>query len=113
MARSVCCLHRLSLVVERGLGGGGVERYIRLVVVREGINLGQRGRRLAHVELASHDVGDETRSVLAEEVDFTAREFDRSPLCLRFILQKSNNVLLLLRRRAKDFYAQKFFRIQP
>ena len=74
MTRSVRDLHRLSLVVERRLGGGVVvERYIRLVVVHEGINLRQCGRRLPHVELAGNDIGDEARAVFAEEVDFGGR----------------------------------------
>jgi hypothetical protein len=32
--------------------------------------VGQPRRRLAHVELAGHDVGDEAGAVFAEEVDF-------------------------------------------
>ena len=39
-------------------------------IVGEGIDLGQRSRRLAHVELAGHDIGDEARAVFAEEVRF-------------------------------------------
>ena len=66
-ARSAHDLRRfLVTVVETG-SLAGIERIVRLlvVVIREGIDLGQRGRRLTNVELAGHDIGDEARAVFA------------------------------------------------
>ena len=38
-----------------------------VIRLRKGIDLGQRGRRLAHVELASDDIGDQAGAVFAEK----------------------------------------------
>ena len=61
-----CDLRLLLPVVERRRRRLRIERMVHLVVDREGIDLGQRGRRLSHIELAGHDIGYEARSVFAE-----------------------------------------------
>ena len=55
-------------VVEVRLGVG-VEGVVQLVVCGQRIDLGQRGRRLAHVELAGDHVGDQAGAVFAQEFD--------------------------------------------
>ena len=54
---------------DRSGGGVGVGGIARNVFGSEGIDLEQRGRRLAHVELAGDDIGDQAGAVFAEEAD--------------------------------------------
>ena len=92
----VCCPPvsvRTAVVSSFRFGGIGFHRVWIVGLLR------QCGGRLAHVELAGHDIGDEARTVLAEEVDFTARISDTlADLGCGPVDKADNERLLILRR---------------
>ena len=78
------------------LHGIGVDRVVRGIFGSQGINRGQCGRRLAHVELAGDDIGDQAGAVFAEEVDFSLRMGNGTTESFRRTLDFINKEILFI-----------------